>query len=126
MDTTLAFSSGKNKQVAQCFQDIIKVGSIDTATVGCIASKVVLYVSLIFILSIVVIKFLLAILFQWFLCRKFAANKTSMGGEQKITTSRYEKTGRGGKGREVISRGTLTEVIYETPPAPEPFEGTAP
>jgi DNA gyrase subunit A len=52
--------------------------------------------------------------------------KTSMGGEQKITTSRYEKTGRGGKGREVISRGTLTEVIYEPPSAPEPFEGTTP
>jgi hypothetical protein len=52
--------------------------------------------------------------------------KTSMGGEQKIATSRYEKTGRGGKGREVISRGTLTEVVYEPPTAPEPFEGTTP
>ncbi|KAK5133271.1 hypothetical protein LTR08_008005 [Meristemomyces frigidus] len=82
-DVTLAFSSGSNKQVAQCFQDIIKVGSIDTETVGCIASKVVLYVSLIFILSIVIIKFLLALVFQWFLCRKFAASKTSMGGDEK-------------------------------------------
>jgi DNA gyrase subunit A len=49
--------------------------------------------------------------------------KTSMGGEQRINTARYEKTGRGGKGREVISRGTLTEVVFEAPVAPAPFEG---
>ena len=83
VDVTVAYANGNNKKIAQCFQDIIKVGSIDTATVGCIASKVVLYVSLIFILSIVVIKFVLAVLFQWFLCRKFAASKTSMGGDTK-------------------------------------------
>jgi DNA gyrase subunit A len=47
--------------------------------------------------------------------------KTSMGGEQRINTARYEKTGRGGKGREVTSRGTLTEVVHEPPPAPAPF-----
>jgi len=49
--------------------------------------------------------------------------KTSMGGEQRINTARYEKTGRGGKGREVVSRGTLTEVVTEVPPVPPPFEG---
>jgi DNA gyrase subunit A len=50
--------------------------------------------------------------------------KTSMGGEQRINTARYEKTSRGGKGREVISRGTLTEVILEAPAAPPPFEAS--
>ena len=33
--------------------------------------------------------------------------KTSLGGEQRINTGRYEMTGRGGKGHEVIKRGTL-------------------
>ncbi|HEY6556821.1 MAG TPA: DNA topoisomerase (ATP-hydrolyzing) [Polyangiaceae bacterium] len=47
--------------------------------------------------------------------------KTSMGGEQRINTARYEKTGRGGKGREVVSRGTLTELVLEPPTAPEPI-----
>jgi DNA gyrase subunit A len=49
--------------------------------------------------------------------------KTSMGGEQRINTARYEKTGRGGKGREVISRGTLTEVVTEPPGALAPLDG---
>jgi DNA gyrase subunit A len=47
--------------------------------------------------------------------------KTSLGGEQRINTARYKKTGRGGKGHEVMSRGALTEVVLEPPPAPEPF-----
>ena len=41
--------------------------------------------------------------------------------KQRINTARYKKTGRGGKGHEVITRGAFTEVILETPPAPEPL-----
>ncbi|MDB4940662.1 MAG: gyrA 2 [Labilithrix sp.] len=50
--------------------------------------------------------------------------KTSLGGEQRINTARYKKTGRGGKGHEVISRGTLTEIVHEAPPAPAPLPTT--
>ncbi|KAF2863486.1 glycosyltransferase family 2 protein [Piedraia hortae CBS 480.64] len=89
-DITLAFSSGSNRQMVRCLQEIVKVGSVDTLTVGCIASKVVLYVSLIFILGIVAIKFLLALLFQWFLCRKFAADKTSMSSNKKERMQQIE------------------------------------
>ncbi len=79
VDVTRAYSSSYEKQVARCFTQIIKVGSIDTESIGCIASKVVLYVSLVFILSVVVAKFVLALAFQWFISRKFGASKTSVG-----------------------------------------------
>ncbi|KAK5166355.1 Chitin synthase 4 [Oleoguttula sp. CCFEE 6159] len=91
VDVTHAFVSNQDKQIAQCFQEIIKVGSIDTATVGCIASKVVLYVSLAFILAIVVTKFLLALVFQWFLCRRFGATKTSLGPDSKRRQQQIEE-----------------------------------
>jgi chitin synthase len=81
LDITRAFGSPEDKKIGRCFSEILKVGSVDTTTVGCIASKVVLYVSLVFILAIVVAKFLLALTFQWFLCRKFGAVKTSLGGQ---------------------------------------------
>lgn len=90
-DVTLAFASGENKQLAECFQDIIKVGSIDTETVGCIASKVVLYVSLIFILGIVIAKFFMALLFEWFLSKKYAAAKTSMSKNKKARQEQIEE-----------------------------------
>ncbi|KAF2869448.1 chitin synthase-domain-containing protein [Massariosphaeria phaeospora] len=79
VDVTHAFSSKREKQIARCFTQIIKVGSIDTESIGCIASKVVLYVSLAFILAIVAAKFMLALAFQWFISRKFGATKTSQG-----------------------------------------------
>ncbi|KAL4752170.1 chitin synthase D [Aspergillus terricola var. indicus] len=79
VDLTYYFQTGEDKQIGKCLSQIIKVGSIDTDTVGCIASQVVLYVSLIFILSIVIVKFAFALLFQWFLAPRFAAQKTSMG-----------------------------------------------
>ncbi|RMX98734.1 hypothetical protein D0867_12337 [Hortaea werneckii] len=101
VDVTLAFAHGANKQIAQCFQEIIKVGSIDTETVGCIASKVVLYVSLIFILGIVGIKFFFALIFQWFLSKKYAAKKTSMGSDEKKRRGQIED---------------WTDDIYRPPP----------
>jgi chitin synthase len=79
VDVTRAYSSSYEKQVARCFTEIIKVGSIDTESIGCIASKVVLYVSLIFILAVVGAKFILALAFQWFISKKFGASKTSAG-----------------------------------------------
>src|SRR5271155_3524730 len=83
LDITYAFQSGPDKQVGRCLSEIAKVGSVDTETVGCLASKVVLYVSLVFILSIVLVKFFLALAFQWFLSRRFAAAKTSQSSDPK-------------------------------------------
>ncbi|KAL5336851.1 chitin synthase D [Aspergillus crustosus] len=85
VDLTYYFQTGEDKQLGKCLSQIIKVGTIDTDTVGCIASQVVLYVSLVFILSVVVIKFAFALLFQWFLAPRFAAQKTSMGAVDSKT-----------------------------------------
>lgn len=90
-DITHAFQSSGDKLMAQCLSQIAQVGSVDTDTVGCIASKVVLYVSLIFILSIVVSKFVLAIIFQWFLSRKFAAAKTSQSTDPRKRNRQIEE-----------------------------------
>jgi DNA gyrase subunit A len=49
--------------------------------------------------------------------------ETSRGGEQTISTAKYEVTGRGGKGRELLQRGQFTRVIpadAENPPPLSP------
>jgi DNA gyrase subunit A len=48
--------------------------------------------------------------------------KTSLGGEQRVGPGKYELTSRGGRGREIIKRGQLVEVVHEPPPAPAPLE----
>ncbi|RAL62414.1 hypothetical protein DID88_004980 [Monilinia fructigena] len=90
-DATHSFQSSEDKKIAQCFEQIIKVGSVDTETVGCIASKVVLYVSLVFILSIVLVKFVLALIFQWFIASKYAASKTSQSSDPKKRQQQIEE-----------------------------------
>ena len=48
--------------------------------------------------------------------------ETSRGSEQTISTAKYEVTGRGGKGRELLQRGQFTRVI--PPEVENPVPGT--
>jgi len=47
--------------------------------------------------------------------------ETSRGAEQTISTGKYEVTGRGGKGRELLQRGQFTKIIWPAPEAPPPL-----
>ncbi|KAL2036813.1 hypothetical protein N7G274_010471 [Stereocaulon virgatum] len=90
VDVTYAFVSSDRKQLGQCLSEIIRVGSIDTKTIGCLASQVVLYVSLVFILAIVSLKFLLAVMFHWFFSRRFAASNTLRDRNPKLRAQEIE------------------------------------
>ncbi|KAL3229042.1 Chitin synthase 3 [Nakaseomyces bracarensis] len=72
-DLSLIFSTNHEKKVARCLTEIIRVGEVDSKSIGCIASDIVLYVSLVFILSVVILKFLIACYFRWFVARKQGA-----------------------------------------------------
>ena len=47
--------------------------------------------------------------------------ETTRGAEQTISTTKYEITGRGGKGRELLQRGQFTKVVPAPLEAPEPL-----
>jgi hypothetical protein len=47
--------------------------------------------------------------------------ETTRGGEQTISTAKYEITGRGGKGRELLQRGGFSRIIWPQPDAPQPL-----
>jgi DNA gyrase subunit A len=49
--------------------------------------------------------------------------ETSRGGEQTISTTKYDVTGRGGKGRELLQRGQFTRVIPSEVENPQPLSG---
>ena len=44
--------------------------------------------------------------------------ETTRGAEQTISTTKYEVTGRGGKGRELLQRGQFTRIVWPMPDAP--------
>lgn len=88
--TRMYQSSSEDKKYARCFEELIKVGSVDTETVGCIASKVVLYCALTLILSVVAARFALALIFQWFISRNYAAAKTSQTSDRRKRNRQIE------------------------------------
>ena len=47
--------------------------------------------------------------------------ETTRGAEQTISTTKYEVTGRGGKGRELLQRGQFIRVVTPAPEAPQPL-----
>jgi DNA gyrase subunit A len=47
--------------------------------------------------------------------------ETTRGAEQTISTGKYEVTGRGGKGRELLQRGGFAKILWPMPEAPAPF-----
>jgi DNA gyrase subunit A len=49
--------------------------------------------------------------------------ETTRGAEQTISTAKYEVTGRGGKGRELLQRGRFTRVLRPVPDVPPPLAG---
>jgi DNA gyrase subunit A len=49
--------------------------------------------------------------------------ETSRGAEQTISTAKYEVTGRGGKGRELLQRGQFVRILPADVENPPPFEG---
>lgn len=73
-DISLLLADNTDRKAAKCLSEIIKVGVIDSDTIGCIASKVVLYTSLVFILSVVFAKFILACYFKWFVSPRQGAD----------------------------------------------------
>lgn len=87
-DISLVLTNTGERQAARCLTEIAKVGSIDSKTIGCIISDIVLYVLLVFILAVVIIKFLMACYYRWYIAIRQGAteidNKTMTMRDRKI------------------------------------------
>ncbi|KAF8336851.1 uncharacterized protein EI90DRAFT_2910760 [Cantharellus anzutake] len=74
-DITMWIYRSNLQNIAKCLQSTITVGFIDTKTIGCVASQVVLWVSLVFIIGVVAIRFIMAVYFGWFVSWRIGAFK---------------------------------------------------
>lgn len=66
-DVTASVLRSRQDKVFDCMEQVARVGFVDSDSIGCVASKVELYVALVFILGVVGIKFIMAVIFGWFL-----------------------------------------------------------
>ncbi|CAG8538205.1 16860_t:CDS:10 [Cetraspora pellucida] len=56
-----------NVQLGKCMEETLRVGVVDTISIGCVISSAVMFVSLLFIAGVVLVRFFLAVLFGWIL-----------------------------------------------------------
>ncbi|KAI8065540.1 chitin synthase-domain-containing protein [Gongronella butleri] len=70
--TKYLFRTPELKAAVNCMVAKYRAGHIDKATPGCFVASVILYCSLAIVLSIVLARFLMALIFSWFISRKLA------------------------------------------------------
>ncbi|CAG8622187.1 14579_t:CDS:2, partial [Ambispora leptoticha] len=70
--TRLFFGRPELKASVNCLLQKYFAGNIDKATIGCFTSQLFLYVSLTVILSIVMVRFFMACVFNWFISPRLA------------------------------------------------------
>lgn len=89
-DLSMYFSRTNQQTLAKCLQDVATVGFVDTKSIGCVASQVVLYVSLVFIIGVVGIRFVMAVLFAWFFSWKLGNFKKETYEERMARAAEIE------------------------------------
>ena len=77
-DGTLIFYSRNDlKAAVPCLTQRYHAGNIDKITPGCFISQLVLYAGLVVILGLIMIRFVMACVFSWFLSARLAGNVSS-------------------------------------------------
>ncbi len=90
-DLSMYFLRTNQQSLGKCLQDIVTVGFVDTKSIGCVASQVVLYVSLVFIVGVVGIRFVMAVLFAWFFSWKLGNFKRETYEERMRRAAEIEQ-----------------------------------
>ena len=88
-DISLPMKNAGKVQQARCMVELFQVAFVERSTIGCVVTDIVLYVSLAFIIGVVVIKFALAVFFTytigWRLGKQDKVTKTDPKSDNRIT-----------------------------------------
>ena len=81
--TRFFYSQGDYRQELACLREKYMAGKIDKLTPGCFFSNLILYASLVVILSLVFIRFLMAVWFSWFMAWRMTSKPKDGYGRPK-------------------------------------------
>jgi chitin synthase len=65
--SALISANSQSQQAGNCLIELAKIGVIESESVGCITAHIVLYLSMAFIVLIMLVKFVFALYFEWFM-----------------------------------------------------------
>jgi len=72
--TRLFVNRNDIRNAVPCLVERYKAGSIDKITPGCFVSQLLLYAGLIVVMSLILVRFIMACVFNWFLSARLAGN----------------------------------------------------
>ncbi|PVV01630.1 hypothetical protein BB560_003942 [Smittium megazygosporum] len=75
VDVSMYINTIGTRNLGKCISNLFTVGFVDTTSVGCIASNIIMYISLVVILGAILSKFFMATYFGWFMSRKLGVSK---------------------------------------------------
>ena len=110
-----------SKQLAQfdsrtlaCIDEMFRVGVLQVKTIGCIATDIILYVSLVAILSLVLAKFFLAVGFAFLMARRLGRKRK--GDKQKLEPGSADLSNQTAPVQAVQSTREMAGVRAHSPP----------
>ncbi|KAF9990219.1 hypothetical protein BGZ75_003111 [Mortierella antarctica] len=118
--TKMFFRRESLKDSASCLVEKFGAGFIDKATPGCFASDLFIYVSLVVVLGIVMSRFAMAIIFDWFLSARLSRPPSKVKIQSVASAASSGTTivggggGGGGSGKVMVSpvSGALVQELH--------------
>lgn len=93
-DATQAFmKTGRLRQSMECLAERFRVGVIESVSVGCFASQAFMWTSLATLLSVIILKFILSLWFNWTLGNSLGKKPKSTFASDSVSVPMSEATG---------------------------------
>lgn len=104
-----------DQNTLDCLFEHFRAGLLDVKTMGCVATDIVLYISLVVILSLVFAKFFLAIGFAFVMSRRLGrpTSESDSPGSASSKRGRRGSKSEWGRDLEIMTSGELSENEYE-------------
>ncbi|KAF8925104.1 hypothetical protein BGZ58_001144 [Dissophora ornata] len=100
-DSSLLFQrTDSRKKVIGCLTSLTEVGVLENTTMGCFAAKTIMLTTLICVCMVVVIKFLMALTFSWFLSYRLTEKPRTM-----LKPSKKDQEGANNNGQDMARVG---------------------
>lgn len=90
--TKLFFRKAEFKSAINCLVQKYRAGHIDKTTTGCFVSEIVLICALAVVLAIVLARFMMALIFSWFISRKLSRTPPPVPRSASATMMRNNQT----------------------------------
>ncbi|KAI8918329.1 glycosyltransferase family 2 protein [Powellomyces hirtus] len=92
-DATKAFtSSDKMHNAAKCLDQVFRIAKVDSTSIGCAVSNVLVYISFAVIIGTVGARFLLAVIFQWTIGWRLGARDKGSRVAEDLKRRRHEQS----------------------------------